>query len=130
MHFLNDGIVRVLFDDNPDPQVLRLECVIYNDIYILSLYVVNELQTNDSYIPQAIVYLIAFSIGGVGIGATIDPIFHTPSLFWSDQRPKIDEVIRGENKVIAALSFSNSAPYDVDDELLNFQIWMRQIYVS
>ncbi|KAA6370508.1 MAG: hypothetical protein EZS28_033964 [Streblomastix strix] len=27
MHYLCDGIVRVLFDDNPDPQVLSMEVI-------------------------------------------------------------------------------------------------------
>ncbi|KAA6385082.1 MAG: hypothetical protein EZS28_019392 [Streblomastix strix] len=42
----------------------------------------------------------------------------------SDYCPEFNEVIRGENKVIAQLAFGDGAPYDFDDKLLNFQIWM------
>ncbi|KAA6370200.1 MAG: hypothetical protein EZS28_034273 [Streblomastix strix] len=63
-----------------DDEVLRLECVTYIDIQALPLYVVTQPQANDSYIPRVNDYLIAYSIGGVDKGDTIDPTFHTPSV--------------------------------------------------
>ncbi|KAA6386845.1 MAG: hypothetical protein EZS28_017625 [Streblomastix strix] len=53
-----------------DDEVLGLECVTYIDIQALPLYVVTQPQANDSYIPRVNVYLIAYSIGGIGKGDT------------------------------------------------------------
>ncbi|KAA6371592.1 MAG: hypothetical protein EZS28_032881, partial [Streblomastix strix] len=66
---VNQGLASSLKTENKvyvdQVCVLGLLCVTYTDKQALPLYVVNEPQTNDSYIPQAIVYLIAFSTGGV-----------------------------------------------------------------